>query len=58
MRMEELSKPLVHAFQENTLTKGKLQVSHFTKNHFPTDQTTSPLLPIRDPMGLDHGLQR
>jgi len=58
MHMEELSFPLVHAFQANTLTNGKLQVPHFTRNHSPTDQTTSPLLPIQDPMGLDHRLQR
>ena len=56
--MEELSFPLVHAFQANTLTNGKLQVSHFTRNHSPTDQTTSPLLQIQDPMGLDNRLQR
>ena len=58
MHMEELSFPLVHAFQENTLTEGKLQVPHFIRNHSPTDQTTSLLLQTRDLMGLDHGLQR
>ena len=58
MHMEKLNFPLVHAFQENTLTEGKLQVPHFTRNHSPKDQTTSLLLPTRDPMGLDHGLQR
>ena len=55
--MEELSFPLVYAFQANTLTKKKFQDPPFTRNHSPTDQTTSPLLPTQDPMGLDHGLQ-
>ena len=58
MQMEELSFSLVHAFQANTLTKGKLQDPLFIRNHSPMDQTTSPLLLTRDPMGLDHGLQR
>ena len=58
MHMEELRFPLVNAFQENTLTKGKLQDFSFTRNHSPTNQTASPLLPTQDPMGLDHGLQR
>jgi len=58
MHMEELRFPLVNAFQENTLTKGKLQDFAFTRNHSPTNQTASPLLSTRDPMGLDHGLQR
>ena len=58
MHMEELSFPLFHAFQANTLTNGKLQDPPFTKNHSPTDQITSPLLLTWDPMGLDHGLQR
>ena len=49
---------MVHAFQANSLIKGKLQDPHFIKNHSHTNQTTSPLLPIRDPMGLDHRLQR
>ena len=31
MHMEELSFPLVHAFQANTLTKRKLQDPSFTK---------------------------
>ena len=57
MHMEELSIPLVYAFQANTLTKKKFQDPPFTRNHSPTDQTTSPLLPTQDPMGLDHGLQ-
>ena len=58
IRMEELSFPLVHAFQANTLSKGKLQDPPFTRNHSSIDQTTFPLLPTQDPMGLDHGLQR
>ena len=57
MHMEELSFPLVYAFQANTLNKKKFQDPPFTRNHSPTDQTTSPLLSTRDPMGLDHGLQ-
>ena len=48
----------ISAFQENTLTKGKLQDPAFTINYSPTNQTTSSLLPTWDPMGLDHGLQR
>ena len=58
MHMGELNFPLVHAFQVNIRTKGNLQDPPFTKNHSPTDQTTSPLLSTRDPMGLDHWLQR
>ena len=56
--MGELNFPLVHAFQSNIRTKGNLQDPPFTKNHSPTDQNTSPLLSTRDPMGLDHWLQR
>ena len=58
MHMEELSFPLVHAFQANTLTMGKLQDPLFIRNHSPTDQTTSPLLPTQDLTSLDQGLQR
>ena len=58
MNMEELSFPLVHAFQANTLTKGKIQDPPFTRNYSFTNQTTSPLLPTQDPTGLSHGLQR
>ena len=58
MHMEESSLPLIHAFQANTLTKGKLQDPPFTINHSPTNQTNSSLIPTWDPMGLDHGLQR
>ena len=56
--VEELCFPLVHAFQAITLTSGKLQDPPFTRNHSPTNQTTSPLLPTGDPMGLDYWLQR
>ena len=58
MHMEELSFPLVHAFQANTLTKEKFQDPPFIRYHSPSDQTISSLLPTRDPMGLDHRLQR
>ena len=57
MHIKKLSFPLIHAFQANTLTKGKFQVPSFTRNHSLTNQTTFSLLLIRDPMGLDHGLQ-
>ena len=43
MHMEELSFPLIHAFQANTLTKKKFQDPPFTRNHSSTNQTTSPL---------------
>ena len=38
---EELSFPLVHAFQANIWTKRNLWNPPFTKNHSSTDQTTS-----------------
>ena len=56
--VEELCFPLVHAFQAITLTSEKLQDPPFTRNHSPTNQITSPVLPTRDPMGLDYWLQR
>ena len=40
------------------MNQGKLSDPPFTRNHSPTDQTTSPLLSTWDPTGLDHGLQR
>ena len=53
MHIEELSFPLIHAFQTNTSTKGKLQDPPFTRSHSPINQTTFPLIPTWDPMGLD-----
>ena len=58
MHMEELSFPLIHAFQANIWIKGNCRDPPFTRNHSPIDQTTSPLLSTRDPTGLDHELQR
>ena len=51
MHMEELSFPLIHAFQANIWTKENRRNPPFTINHSPIDQTTSPLLFTRDPMG-------